>query len=274
MHLTPLDSPRWQELPYCWSDDRLVESLKILTREVGRPEATVQLLVKSLDTINDSIFHQQSTYPATYITVPILVDACDRLAYPLQSWIVDMVSWISIQGDPHGHLTDAELAAWFESLKIATDRCEQLVRTDCDKDSDAKLMLLGALAILNGWERTGSRIRHGNEEDHHECPKCDEALISQGYVIDFDPQLPMDDYLKFNPESSPRYVTPINRVIDLDGERTPIVPRATFPKESEAAWLIKLADETGNQKIVRWLENFFGYGCCPSCGGRVELLGD
>jgi len=270
MNSTPLDSPRWKELKYCWSDDRLVESLTVLTRETDRSESAVKRLDKAMDTINDSIFHQQSTYPATYITVPILVYVCDSLPYLLQSWIVDLVAWISTEGTPQGELTEAELATWFESLKIAAKQCEQLFRADRDKNSDAKLMLLGNLAIFNGWDQTGSRIRHGNEEDHRTCHACDEELINQGHIVSYDPQLPHENYLNF--KQSARYLVPINRVLDLDGEQTPVVPRSTFPDDSEVAWLIRLSKETGNQKIVRWLKTFFGNGVCPNCDGAIEMF--
>ena len=272
MDLTSLDSQRWQELRYCWSDGRLVESLKVLTRDSDRSEEAVKRLEKMFDTINDSIFHQQSTYPATYITVPILIDACDSLPYSLQSWIVDMVSSITLQGDPHGELTETELTTWFESLKIATKLCEQLFREDRGKDSDAKLSLLGALAIFKGWDESGTRIRHANEEDFRMCSACDEKLINQGLMVNYNPQLPFENYLNFNRNESPCYLTPIKRVLNLDGEQTPVVPRSIFPDDSEVAWLIKLAKETSNQKIVRWLENFFGNGDCPNCGGAIEML--
>jgi hypothetical protein len=272
MDLTPLNSPRWQELKYCWSDNRLVESLKILTEETGRSEASIKRLKNSLDTINDSIFHQQSTYPATFITVPILVDACESLPYSLQTWIMDLVSWISAENNPHEELTEAELATWCESLKIAADICENLFRTNYDRDSDRKLMLMGALAKLYGWDITGTRIRHGNEEDFIQCPGCDEEMISQGHIVHYNSELPKEDYLNINADSSPRYLTPIKRMIDLDGDQTPVVPRTKSPEESEVAWLIKLATETGNVKIVGWLQNFFGNGCCPNCGQTIELL--
>ncbi len=272
MELTSLESPRWKELKYCWSDNRLVESLKILTGEPDRSEAAIKRLNKALDTINDSIFHQQSTYPATFVTVPILVNACESLPHSLQCWIVDLVSWVSIEGKPNGELTETERSTWFESLKIAGDFCEQLIRADCGKDSDSKRRLFGSLAIFNGWDVTGTRIRHGNEEDQVQCPGCDEELISQGYLVNYDPQLLEHDYLNVNPDRSPSYLVPINRVIDLDGEQKPVVPRTIFPEESEVAWLIKLARETGNAKIARWLETFFGNSCCPNCGIAIELL--
>jgi len=271
MNLTPIDSARWDELDYCWSDDRLVDSLRFLTDASKRSKSTIEELEKRLDTINDSIFHQQSTYPATFITVPILVDVCEKLPYSLQTWIIDMVSWISTQGDPHGDLTEIELATYSESLKLAAERSEQLFREDCDHDSDSKLRLLGAVSILNGWHENGSRIRHGDEEDFHECRECEEELINQGHMISYDPSVSMDRYLNCNLDASPCYLTPIERVLDYDGQQTPVVARETFLKDSKVAWLIKLATETGNPKIVSWLKNFFGNGRCPNCGAEIEL---
>lgn len=271
MNLTPIDSARWNELGYCWSDDRLVKSLRFFTDASKRSQATIEELENRLDTINDSIFHQQSTYPATFITVPILVDVCQKLPYSLQKWIIDMVSWISTQRGPHGDLTETELATYSKALKLASKRSEELFRQHCDQNSYSKLILLGAVAILNGWHRIGSKIRHGNEEDFHVCNSCDEELINQGYAIRYAPGISMDRYLNCNLDASPRYLTPIERVLDFDGQQTPIVAREKFLKDSKIAWLIQLASETGNPKIVSWLQNFFGNGHCPNCDAEIVL---
>ena len=293
MYLVPFISKRWEQLAHCeGTDDRLRLELENLFDPRDRTAAGDDRRTKALEVVNNFVFHQQSTYPSTYVTVPYLVQNLERFDHRLQHSIIDMVTGISTQGQPHGDLRDAELAAYDQSLSLLEQKSETLLRHDAELadwcDSWPALNLLGRLATLRGLGTIGSHLRHGEEETNFACQHCGAALQSRGPAAPYENQtIELKEVLLSCSEPfEKQFLLPLARnvVCQDDLELTSgVYPRNQFVKleidistagargGQQAAAVHQWSSNLGHYKIAKWLSNFYGFCHCPRCGFKHDL---
>ena len=263
MALTALDSERWEEVSYNHANGFLPGTLI----EFTDPNSSFEVKAKALDDINDQIFHQTSTYEATYLVVSILVEECAQQHLDHRFLICRLAGLISLEQVPRpAALEEAEWKTYRESLKLAADKSIDLVKNDIPKDDDGVIYLVCAIATLCGERDLGWRLRHGMEEDGHECQHCKKEFQSCCYAIQSEDAKTRDDYLNFTETSM--YAQPIKRFV---GDQQ-VKPRKTFPQGSTEGWLTELCEQYGHVKCGRWLRYFFGSCACPNCQAEIELL--
>ncbi len=280
MYLVPFISNRWEQLPSSRGTD---DQLRIALETLFDPRQPTSNVERTLDTVNDLIFHQQSTYPSTYITVPYLVQYMDRLDIRSQHQIVDLVTWIFTQRPSYGPLNATEIAAYYEAIERLEPKAEQLLVADGNssqwRDMWNSLNLLGRLATLRGLKTVGTYLRHGEEETDFTCQHCDQCLQSRGPAVTYDPSRDPNQFLLgYSEPFEVQYILPLRRVVIADGNRddpTTIYPRNTFGnfEPDHPAFLVnQWAKAAGHHKIATWLSHFFGFAHCPNCGWKNDLV--
>ena len=264
MNLIALNSDRWEELSYNGVSGELPDTLiKFLDTASSFAEKT-----KALDTINDQIFHQTSTYEATFVVLPILIANCPAQHIQHQFWICQLIGLVSLQqGDYPSGLTRLEIESYEESRKIGCDISTALLKSGIEKDSERAIYLTKFILALSGERDLAWRLDNRTEEDPHRCPHCDRRFESVSYCIRHASVDDPNEYLNLQPENL--YATPIHRTV----EGQPVISRSSFPEGSKEGWITNLCEQNGHPKCGQWLRNFFGSTQCPACRGLVELLG-
>lgn len=282
MYLVPLISKRWEQLGHCHgTDDRLRVELESLLDPRDRTLAGDVRRTKAFDQVNDLVFHQQSTYPSTYITVPYLVHNLEQFNHRMQHSIIDMVVEVSKQGPPPGELREAELAAYAQSLIDLEGKTEKRLRVDAQMPNWSNtwnaLNLLGQLATLRGLKTVGHHLRRGEEETRFCCQHCGEELVSRGAAtknsMEADPSIE-DGLPTYSDEFEREYVLPLSRTVTAlnDDELTAdVYPRQRFVGDGPAAKVHQWSLEHGHPGIAAWLRNFYGFCHCPICGRKHDL---
>ena len=265
MDVLALDSDRWNDLGYNSSRGDLPQSLV----DFLNPDSSLDAKTDAIDVINDQIFHQTSTYEATYVVLPILILNWPDQHPDHQFFISHLAGLVSLeQGEWQTGLSKAEIQTFATSQQLALDQAIYLLQHGIPKDFDHALDLACAIVGLSGQRDLGWRLRHRREEDRHQCSSCDRILESNCFIVGHDSVKDLPDYLNFD-STKTAYATPINRIV----ARHRVTPREKFPEDSKEGWITTLCEQSGHPKCAQWLRCFFGSTTCPHCEQPVELLG-
>jgi hypothetical protein len=278
--VVPLDSPRWKALSHAYGSAgdvpdliRAIEAEKVPNHRDGGTWFEVY----------SSLFHQYSTYSATYAALPHIVRVAELGTPGQRVAVLCLAGGIRVQGRADEPIPGDLLPDFESAVARVKDSSLQTVREAAQPgmtDADRSGWMLGDLLLAFGGLRHPKsgfvvQLEYLVREDwsvEPRCPSCGAIMVAElreeGITT-----LRLNSGGRTEPESAKRAPVDRSGYPGLLAEGQAILARgdADWALEDTPAVLAALADEAGDRLLATRILDLGTVAPCAFCGQRFEL---